>query len=279
MLAFLLVSLPLRPSAEGAEKSLKTTALEEPAIPKHLADISRPVLDLQMGQRVGDLFTLVIGSDREQVPTRQGCKLAVPATTATFNGVNLVRIRGIYRGGDLAYDHDCMIEFGFAPLLIDSKQSIGERPSILGGPVPNAALTEGCAVVRLRDETASWTWEIPDAYSARKIAIVSPADGRLVRGKEVVLRWSPESDSLGELSTAELQGHEGLRQSLPVQAHNRDLRISLPLDLPSTFNGPVVIRIHADLTPSAGHCPVFRCSFALWENTEASTTAVVKRQS
>ena len=82
--------------------------------------------------------------------TGAGCHLKMRSLGATLNGAPLKRFTGIYTGGDVTYDRDCLLEYGF-PGGVSSNEP-GAPPGMeVGGAIPVAAMTPNVAVIRLED--------------------------------------------------------------------------------------------------------------------------------
>jgi hypothetical protein len=74
----------------------------------------------------------------------------------------------------------------------------GGGPEVeLAGPIPAAARAPAAGLLRVEDESATWTLSVPDAFTTRTLTLESPTGSgqpTLQRGDRVVLRWSPATD-------------------------------------------------------------------------------------
>lgn len=245
--------------------------------PRTLGGIHSPTLELHTSRREGAWFLLGIGGDAADFPVVGRCRLPSPAATASFNGKSLVRMRGVYRGGDLAYDRDCMIEFGFPPLSESRGSHTIPIAGALPGPLPASAVTTSRAVIEVREKSVVWSWEIPDLFTPRSVTVKSPSAGSVSRGQEVVLAWSPASDSLGPGSVVELKTQDGAAtKTLSAKATKNYLTIVLPRDLPAAFDGPVLLVAEPKAIAGIGKCPVATCSLDMSDRFEATTTITLQ---
>jgi hypothetical protein len=241
---------------------------------KWLGEVVSPAIGIQMSSVAGSYFRLTINVPNAPVDSkRRRCLLPAPRARASLNGIAMTRIRGVYRGGDLTYDRDCLLEFGFGP-PVDVKLPAGREPVQMGGALPASALTPDRAVVRIEDDSARWTWEIPDAFSQRRLSFESPADGTISRGSKIVLRWSPASDQLGPQVTVEIERSATTRQELSAKNETGRIAFTVPSNLPPAFDGPATLRVHAAVSPGTGPCPVSSCQISL-DTPPPSIRAVV----
>lgn len=172
--------------------------------------------------------------------------MAAPDATATLNGVSLERQRGKYETGDLGYDRDCIVEFA------------AKR-----GTVPR---TVSGALLRVSDDSVTWTLELPTAYSTRSISLETPADGVLHRGQRVVVRWSPADDQIDRRGIGfELyrSGDEpGTGAALrEIEVRGNELSFTIPDRGRQSWTGPGFLRFLGSdsVDPASKACPVEQC--------------------
>src|SRR5258706_14675163 len=78
-----------------------------------LAGIPNPSLSLFLPEPGGNVLVTVLPQEKD-VQWKGPCKLPAPNARASLNGVPLTRLRGTHVGDDMAYDRDCIVEFGGA---------------------------------------------------------------------------------------------------------------------------------------------------------------------
>ena len=189
-----------------------------------------------------------MGSDGTVGPK---CQPPAAKAKATFNGQPLERLTGIYAGGDLQYNRDCLLDTTFP-----------------GGSIPPGARSPGPALVEIVEGETHVALEIPDALATRSLAFVSPADGILHPGESVTLRWQPGTDDItkGALGLHP-SGSKNVKEGISIL--NKDLSIhgdrisfTVPTVLPANLHRDVEIRYlgTAFVNPRFGPCPVDRCS-------------------
>jgi hypothetical protein len=164
------------------------------SLPPQLADFPSPSLRLTLSQAERGVGVRIYPREDGR-PLASPCKLPAPKARATLNGVVLNRLTGTRAGDDMIRDLDCIVAFG--------------APDGAIGNMGNAA------VLRVEDQSATWTFEVPDAFTPRTMTLVSPDDRIIRRGKEVVVQWSPSSDRMDgkeidfELYTTEMEPGKG----------------------------------------------------------------------
>jgi hypothetical protein len=177
--------------------------------------------------------------------------MPAPAAQATVNGVALKRLVGKRVTDDRSYDHDCVVDF-----------------ASIDGTLGKAG---NGAVLRIEDGSAIWTVEVPDAFTSRAIALVSPAGGVIRRGQEVVLRWSPASDRMigSEIAFALYGADRRAEKWIDMgKVHVRgggQLAFTIPTTVPRDLNGSVWLQFRgtANVHPSFGSCPVRTCTVSV----------------
>lgn len=215
-----------------------------------LAEIPSPSLGIAIAQAER---VVIVGVHAQQQDTisRSRCTPPAPKARATLSGVALVRQTGKRVTDDSSYDRYCFIEFS-SP-----------------GGIP--ANTGNGAALRIEDGSAMWTLDIPDAFTPRAVAIVSPADGIIRRGQKVVVRWSPQSDGMSgkEIGFA-LYGTDRDPKKwidmgeVKVQSGGR-LAFTVPSTVPRELRGPVWLQFRgtANVMPASDPCPVQSCAVSV----------------
>lgn len=178
--------------------------------------------------------------------TRGPCKLPAPNAKATLNGVSLERRRGKSASDDFAYDRDCIVEFAMS-----------------GANLPR---TGAGAVLHLFDESASWTFELPKAFSQRSFTLAAPSNGVLHRGERVVVKWSPADDQIDargvgfELYRSEAElGNGNVFRDIDVRGD--ELSFTIPADTRQPWQGRGSLRFlgYDSVKPASKGCPVEEC--------------------
>jgi hypothetical protein len=231
-----------------------------------LSELRSSELGVSMSQRPSEGFALRI-LPKTLPRAGAGCRLDMRSLRATMNGVPLKRFTGIYAGGDLTYDRDCLLEYGF-PGGVASPEP-GAPPGMeVGGAIPVAATTPDVAVIRLEDSSATWTLTVPDAFTPRRIELVSPRDGVLHEGQAIRVRWHPGTDVPGKDVALLLSRHRPVRvEEVSVSmSHGRPdgdtIEFDVPRDLPPTLIGPATLTPIGIAFVAVAHspCPVDACS-------------------
>jgi hypothetical protein len=179
------------------------------------------------------------------------CVPPAAGAAATFNGKALQRLTGVYTGGDLQYDRDCLLELTFP-----------------GDAIPSDAREPGRASLEIAEGETRVVLQIPDALAARSLAFVSPANGVLHSGEVVTLRWQPGTDDItkGDLALRPA-GSRDVEEGIVIR--NEDLSIhgdritfTVPAVSAPNLGREVEIRYlgTALVNPRVGPCPVDRCS-------------------
>jgi hypothetical protein len=185
------------------------------------------------------------------VPSEKGfqtpCRTWAPEAKGTLNGTPMLRLRGVVAHDDMSYDRDCSVDF-----LADS-----------------AAIARNATAARIAisDASAAWTIDLPEAFTPRMIAIVSPRDGIIRAGQTIVVRWSPPTDRLeGRAFDFELRGKEpAAAVSLRVTGVSGDeISAAVPTrGLPPPGPGVLTFRGTALVKPAIARCPVAGCSTSM----------------
>ena len=245
-----------RTTFDGASSSSSSPpSPHKKAVSRDLAALTATAtIDVQMGHVADTYFRMTVDVRDRTVDDRGLCVPLAETARASLNGISLVRLKGMYRGASSLTIRDCLLEFGFGP-AVGVKLGPGQASTLMGRALPRAAVTSNRAVLRLEDETTQWRWEIADASAQRRISIESPPKGALKRGQTVMLRWSPASDTIGPHITAEMERSPALHRDVPAQWRDNRVSFTVPANLPETFDGPLTIRIHADVMPATGPCP------------------------
>ena len=215
--------------------------------PMRLSEFPMPALRVGVLQAERQV-TVGINPRQDDVMPRSPCKRPAPTVRATVNGVALKRLTGKRATDDRSYDHDCFVDFA----------------SIAG----TLGKADGRATLRVEDGSATWTFEMPDAFVARAVTLVSPANGVIRRGQEVVLRWSPASDQMrgADIGFALYGSDRSLEKwidlgKVNVRAGGR-LGVTIPTTVPRDLNGPVWLQFRgtSNVHPSFGSCPARTCT-------------------
>lgn len=198
MLGFLAPSLGFSSRKERKPINKPNRTQSSRAVPRQLADIPSPWLDMQMG--AGDGTTFLVGISSAGNPVTRSHTRQVPAEEAKawLNGIALARLTGEYKGGDLSYNHNAFVEFVFPPIKV-FRLDRGDHATV-GSHVPQSAIVGERALFRVQDRSALWQWEVPNAFTMRDALFILPVDGSLVRGQRVVLQWVPKNDHLNDRS-------------------------------------------------------------------------------
>ncbi len=212
---------------------------------RRLTDIRGPLLSLTIPDPSGTAVVHVLSSD-SGLRARGPCKLPAPDASATLNGVSLERQRGKYATDDLAFDLDCIVAF-----------------SARGATVRR---TGASAVLRLADDSVTWTLELPTAFSPRSFSLTTPSNGVLRRGQRVVIRWSRTDDQIDprgigfELYRSGDEPGTGtvLRE---VEVRGDELAFTIPDDARQSWTGPAFLRFlgSASVAPASKGYPVEQC--------------------
>lgn len=220
--------------------------------PTRLADFPDPELTVRLSQEHREVIVKIVPR-RDVLPESESpCKLRAPKARATLNGVALTRQTGRREGNDRFYDLDCLVQFS-AP----------------GGAIP---VTGNGATLVVEDGSTTWTFQIPEALTPRRLTIVSPADGIIRRGQDVAMQWSPASDRIGEvefeLYGGELQPGKGMVIHQVAARGDGRLVFTLPATIPSGLHGGAWLQLRgpAQVAPASGPCPVGSCSVSLWSS-------------
>jgi hypothetical protein len=204
------------------------------------------------------------GSDE---PRRNECPKLAMNIKASFNGVPLKRLTGIYAFGSLTYDRGCMLELAF-PGELDSDR--GGPEVELPGPIPAAARSPAAGLLRIEDESATWKLSVPDAFTTRTLTIESPTgpgQPTLQRGDRVVLRWSPATDVQSKPIGLRLQPpgrpieEAVMVESAALTIDGDRLSFTIPSDAPEQLNGPIELQLLGPygIVPKLLGCPVKEC--------------------
>jgi hypothetical protein len=246
----------------------------------HLKDLSGGELALSFVDDVGEVdggvgprarLIVYIHPDRKRPgpdePQRPECPKLSMNIKASFNGVPLKRLTGIYAFGDLTYDRACMLELAF-PGELDSDR--GGPEVELAGPIPMAARAPAAGLLRIEDGSATWKLSVPDAFTTRTLTLESPpgpGQPTLRRGDRVVLRWSPATDVQGRPMGLRLQPPgRPLEEAVTVESaaltiDGDRLSFTVPSDVPEQLNGPVELQLLGPygFAPKLLGCPVKKC--------------------
>lgn len=206
---------------------------------------------------------------RPDEPRRTECAKLSMNIKASFNGVPLKRLTGIYAFGDLTYDRGCMLELAF-PGELDSDR--GGPEVELAGPIPAAARSPAAGLLRIEDGSATWKLSVPDAFTTRTLTLESPTgpgQPTLRRGDRVVLRWSPATDVQGKPTGLRLRLQppggplEGTVtvESAALTIDGDRLSFTVPSDAPDQLNGPIELQLLGPygVAPKLLGCPVTTC--------------------
>jgi len=212
----------------------------------HLADITRPRLNLYLGNEENIARVMVIVGDRPW--SRSDCPLLAPEARATLNDVPLERLRGIQASDDFAYNRDCLLELS---------------ASVSSLPKPHAA-----ARLRIWDSTTSWLLELPNAIAPRSFGLEYPGQAISKRGDRVALVWSQPNDDLDPSQIAFELLREGSDPGSGTVISDPEISgASIQLAIPtvaepdSAWSGPALLRFlgTASVKPEMGPCPVDTC--------------------
>ncbi|HEY4395082.1 MAG TPA: hypothetical protein VGP64_13515 [Polyangia bacterium] len=243
---FVLASLTIAVVAVGFVRARPRTS-----VPLEKLRILQVELDVRSERSVGVLMAPAAYDNGTDSAAPGKCVPPAANATATFNGKLLQRLTGVYAGGDLQYDRDCLLELVFP-----------------GGAIPPGARASGRASLEIVEGRTRVALEIPDGLTARSLAFVSPPDGVLHPGESVTLRWQPGTDDITK-GAIELRprGSRDIKEGIVIV--NKDLSIhgdrivfTVPAALPSNLGREVEIRYlgTAFVAPRSGPCPVDRCS-------------------
>jgi hypothetical protein len=201
-------------------------------------------------------------------PRRNECPKLAMNIKASFNGVPLKRLTGIYASGDLTYDRGCMLELAF-PGELDSDRG---GPVELAGTIPAAARSPAAGLLRIEDESATWKLSVPDAFTTRTLTLESPTgpgQPTLRRGDRVVLRWSPATDVHSKPKGLRLllqPPGRPLEEAVMVESaaltiDGDRLSFTVPSDAPEQLNGPIELQPLRPygIVPKLLGCPVKEC--------------------
>jgi hypothetical protein len=217
------------------------------------------------------------GEPEQRWPRTGTCKKLSTKARATYNGLPLKRLSGVYESREFAYDRDCHFEFAFPGQM---RGEPGVAASEEPGPIPAAARVGAAAVIQLADDSARWTFSVPDAFTPRKLMRISPpVDQALHRGDTVILRWSPATDVLGDKNIAiGLRPVERPAEGVTIAANKLAidgdrLTFVIPGDVPENVNGPVHFQLlgTALVKPTTGPCPAASCGVSLQYSAEAAS--------
>src|SRR5579859_2286626 len=215
-----------------------------------LSGISRPSLTLFVPESGGTAVVRVFPQEKD-IEVKGPCKLPAPDARATLNGLSLTRMRGRHVGDDMAYDRDCIVEFA-APIDLVPKAGVG-------------------ASLKISDDSATWTFEVPTAFAARSITLVAPEHGIMRRSERVLVRWSPSSDRIDaagiafELYRVDAEPGTGTRiRDIDVRGNEPAFTVPPSVGDPA-WKGPAWLRFLGPfhVKPALGACPVSSCSVTL----------------
>ncbi len=266
--------LPLRVVAIA----VASLAVNPPALSLPLPLAKLRNLNVELDARAkGALYVRMFTDEYAKGTTRTPggrCQRPAPKVQARINGQPLARMTGVYAGGDLTYDRDCLLELAFAgPIVRETTGGAygGRTPMPAGmqvaGPIPAKARTAGPASIRIDEGETHLALDIPDAFTPRRLTMESPPDGALRAGQPVTLRWQPATDDISKADVALRRvgdGGVGAWVTIP----NKDLSIrgdriafKIPSVLPDHVHGDVEIMFMGTSTVKArfGPCPVDRC--------------------
>lgn len=216
---------------------------------------------------------------------KAGCSKLSMSITASFNGMPLERLTGIYAFGDLTYDRACIVELAFP----GERASDRGGPEVeLAGPIPIAARKSALGLLRIEDRSAKWTLSVPDAFTHRTLTLESPpgsGEPTLRRGERAVLRWSPTSDVLqGKDMRLRLQPparrFEGMTigsDRLTIEGDR--LSFTVPSDVPERLNGAIELEVlePSRFEPKLLGCPVKKCDVQISPTVDPVRATLLSR--
>jgi hypothetical protein len=220
----------------------------------------------------GRLLVQVLAPDDEGKVPVSSCRLPAARARATFNGKPLARLTGTFVDADHRYNRDCILELAFPGRTVHEAVGLDvDRIQIpqgmkLAGSVPRDVRGRGPASLRIDEGDTHYALEIPDAFSRRALAFVSPADGVLHAGQRVTLRWQPETDDISDVEiTLRRTGGDGPEAFVEIGQDTLAIRgdqieFTIPAPLPDTFRGKIEVLALPALKPRVGPCPVDSCS-------------------
>jgi hypothetical protein len=244
-----------------------------------LSSLRSPRMHVEISQEGRRELRLMVTSETAAAAPTGRCTRMAPSSSATLNGQLLERLTGPYAGGDLAYDRDCLLEFRFREQSSGDTQVApyeGDRPSRPHETKPRVAGSEGLAVLSVEDGQTQWSLTIPEAFTRRRLELLSPEGGRVHRGQPLTLRWSPATDGISEIGTGIVlrsRNHTERSDLLVKQmvVRNNTIQFIIPADLPEDWDGSLAVEFvgTALVHPAIDRCPVTACSISMRFSVEA----------
>ena len=225
------------------------SALAMPGDPVPLAKLRR--LDVELDARHGDAVVRMVAPDYDSGRLfGRACVRPAARVKATFNGRPLRRATGIYQGGDLQYNRDCMLE-----LMLPEPAARGAAPQ------------SGAAAIAIEEGDTRYRLDVPDALVARQLTLVAPADGVLRPGQPATLSWQPGSDDISHAAIGlRRAGSIAVEETLVIGAkdvsvHGDRIDFTVPARVPAHLHGSIEILFlgTANVKPKVGPCPVDEC--------------------
>jgi hypothetical protein len=216
-----------------------------------LAGIPEPTLLVQLGAP-GDRGSVRILPREQDLRFQKPCPRLAPKARATLNGIPLERLTGTASGDDLSYDRDCVVEFVYRRETAAGLEDADPR-----------------RLLRVEDESASWTVNVPDAFANRAMTIEEPPDRILRAGSRVVIRWSPPSDHIEPQGIAFELREANSKSSASIVIRSvvvRDdqLLFQVPKDAHLARGLVSLSFIGASrVTPAISACPAHKCVVSL----------------
>jgi hypothetical protein len=216
-------------------------------------------------------------SDESGKGTGIKCRGIAPKVKARFNGQPLARLTGVYAAGDLQYNRDCLLELAFPGETVHETVggAYGGRVPVragmrMAGPIPAKARSSGPASIRIDEGHTHLALDIPDAFTPRRLVMVSPADGVLRAGQHVQVRWQPPTDDISKAEIALHRPGAPVEQALTIltaglSIHGELIEFDVPAKVPDHLRGQIEVRLigTANVQPGFSPCPVDRCEVHL----------------
>lgn len=206
-----------------------------------IKDLWRPHLRVNVGAPLGQPETVRVFFHPEEIGACQN----IAGIAATVDGVPLTRLHGRVREKGYDYDRDCNVFEFEAPLSAVAGRAV-----------------EGISRVEVTDGESTAVMEVANLFADR--ALVPTTPGPYARGETITLRWQPGGDTIDPKFRFALllraNGDEKVVGGEAVGVTPESVRVTLPLDLPASWVGPV----DAEFVGTGGVQPtVKRCVWAV----------------